>query len=164
MHNMVINPNGAGPGRNHEKQRRQVAIRRLLARKEFSCQEDLVSALERAGTPATQASVSRDMREMGVVKVAGRYTLEVPRRKSAAADTLEAHTIRTVTPVGANLIVLKTPPGGASLVASFLDRSARAGLVGSVAGDDTVFIATQSRASQGQLLAWLRSLISKETS
>ncbi|MBI5836735.1 MAG: arginine repressor [Candidatus Eisenbacteria bacterium] len=143
-----------------EKGRRQAAILRVVRRHAVASQAELSQELAQAGVRGTQASLSRDIRELGIVKVRGRYALTAPVRGSAPAapEVPEVEALRAAVPVGANLIIIRTPPGGAPLAASYVDRAGRTELVGSLAGDDTSFRAVRSRADQGRLLAWLRNL------
>lgn len=100
--------------------------------------------LEGAGVPATQSSVSRDLEELGVVKQHGHYT--VPRRNGAAGRGLLSLEV-----AGDHLIVARTEPGLASGVAVEIDGARIQQIVGTLAGEDTVFIATNDR--KGQLAA-----------
>ena len=117
----------------------------------------------REGFRVTQASVSRDIREMGLVKLAGRY-LSAKRALTKQPDgsrlELEVGLITGLEPVGANLVVVKTRVGAASSVAVVLDQELGETAAGTIAGDDTVFVAVRSRCDQGQVVArlnaWLR--------
>ncbi len=146
------------------KQHRQAALLRCIRRSRAHNQEALVRVLASEGHAVTQASVSRDLRELGVVKAGGRYVRleEVRTNRRPVPDRTLVNVLSSVTPAGANLLVAKTPPGGAPLVASQLDRAGRKELVGSVAGDDTILLVVRSRADQGRLLSWLRTLVRKE--
>ena len=125
-------------------------------------QEELVLRLGIEGVAATQATVSRDLDELGAVKVrrdgAIRYVLSDQRGGGdpALLDRLLAEWVTDI--VEANgLIVLRTPPGSANLVANALDAAALDGVVGTIAGDDTIFIALAQGASAGILAGQLRS-------
>jgi transcriptional regulator of arginine metabolism len=144
-----------------EKHRRQVALRRLAAEQAFSNQAEAVAMLERTGFQATQASVSRDMRELGLVKLNGRYVSAdgVATGASHAADAEIGELITKCDPVGANLIVVRTTIGAANTVAVALDRKESPDIAGTVAGDDTFFIAIKSRSAQGRVLALLRGMM-----
>jgi len=144
------------------KVERQAAIVRLTRRGQVKSQDELVRALSRLGHRVTQSSVSRDTRELGLVKVAGKYALSAPARPRASGPPA-ARVLLSASPVGANLIVVRTPAGGASLAADFLDHAGRSELVGSLAGDDTIFIAVKGRSDQGRLLAWLRGFTKGRT-
>lgn len=137
------------------KQQRHAALLQCLRRRPVASQQELVDLLEKHGFHATQASISRDLRELGLVKLDGRY-LPVAQLASAAPSD-ENELINDANPVGANLIVVKTPIGAAGAVAVELDRLGLSEIAGTIAGDDTVFIAVRSRAAQGRVLARLRA-------
>ena len=98
--------------------------------------------LERAGFVATQSSISRDLEELGVVKHRGYYTM--PR----AEDGASVRGLVGLDPAGECLVVAKCEPGMASSVAVEIDRAAIQEIVGTLAGEDTVFIAVQERKAQ----------------
>jgi transcriptional regulator of arginine metabolism len=123
-----------------QKSERQKKLLRLIRAKPIETQEDLRAHLERAGIPATQSSVSRDLDELGIVKQHGRYTL--PRANGSARGLLSLDLS------GANLIVARTEPGLASAVAVELDAAGITEIVGTLAGEDTVFIAVVDEKSQ----------------
>ena len=132
---------------------RREAIRQILLSRPAATQRQLVSALEARGLGATQSSISRDLRELGVVKTTRGY--ELARREQAGEDELAAvaDLLRDVQPAGPHLVVIKTAIGAAQRVALALDRSAWPEIVGNVGGDDTVFTATQGAAAQRSLVA-----------
>jgi transcriptional regulator of arginine metabolism len=142
---------------------RQKAIREILADEEIHSQEELLEQLSDRGFEVTQPSVSRDLQEMHVAKVDGRYVVvgalaappdaaPVPLR----TELLEAaRSIVSVRAAGPNLLVVLTPPGRASVVSVAIDRAAWPEVVGTVAGDDTLFIATASRKHQAAVEARL---------
>jgi transcriptional regulator of arginine metabolism len=144
-----------------EKRRRQRAILRIVRGHAVSNQEELVALLEKhAGISATQASVSRDVRELGLVKVDGRY-VQAQRLASASADGEPNPIHELITgsePIGANLVIVHTRVGAASAVAAELDARLGEDAAGTIAGDDTIFIAVRSRAVQGRVVASLRAL------
>lgn len=132
------------------KSKRQELIRRLLADGVAMRQEDLVAALSSRGEAVTQATVSRDLREMGVVKSAEGYRLASKPVSEAYAEGSELaraarEYVLEVEPAG-TLAVVRTGAGQASALALRLDRSGWRDIVGTVAGDDTVFVATRSAA------------------
>lgn len=98
--------------------------------------------LGEAGIGVTQASVSRDLDEMGVVKIRGVYSL--PERNGRSSEFGPV----SLQPVGDNLIVAKTLSGLASAVTVQIDSAAIPGVVGTIAGDDTIFIAVRDRKAQ----------------
>jgi len=145
------------------KSNRQRMIGDWLREHKVGSQEELVARLGIAGIAATQATVSRDLDELGAVKVrrdgAIRYLLpdQVDSGHNAAMlDRLLADWVTVV--VEANgLVVMKTPPGSANLVANALDAAEVEGIAGTIAGDDTIFIALAEGASAGILAGQLRS-------
>ena len=123
------------------KQERQQKILSLIQAKPIGTQEDLRAMLERAGVPATQSSVSRDLEELGVVKQHGHYTL--PRANGASARGL-----LSLDQAGDSLVIARTLPGLASAVAVEIDAAAIAEIVGTIAGEDTIFIAVREAKSR----------------
>lgn len=129
------------------KAQRQRMIGDWLRQQRVGSQEELVARLDLAGIPATQATVSRDLEELGAVKVRRdgqiRYLLPgqvEPGHAAAKLDRLLAEWVTDI--VEANgLVVLRTPPGSANLVANALDAAELDGMAGTIAGDDTIFIA-----------------------
>src|SRR6266568_9038070 len=123
------------------KQERQKKILNLIRATPIGTQESLKAHLERAGVPATQSSVSRDLEELGVVKHRGRYT--VPRSNGTAVHGLLGLDI-----AGDVLVVAHTEMGLASAVAVQIDAAAIEEIVGTLAGEDTIFIAVNERKAQ----------------
>jgi len=140
------------------KSLRQRKLLRLIRRKPAANQAELVVALHAEGLDATQASVSRDLRELGVVKVSGRYVPadRVLGRAKEAALIQQPELITSVEPVGGNLVIVRTEIGAASRVAAQIDARPQSDVAATLAGDDTVFIAVRSRAAQGRVLSRLR--------
>ncbi len=134
---------------------RQRAIRALLARSPVANQAQLVAELRRQGIAATQSSVSRDLRDLGVARVGGRY---VPRARPEERDPRVAEVarlLRSVRPAGPNLTVVQTAVGAAQGVARAFDAAGWPEVVGSLAGDDTVFLATATEQDQERLIRHL---------
>jgi len=123
------------------KRERQKRILNLIRAKRIGTQEELRSELERSGVPATQSSVSRDLDDLGVVKHHGFYAL--PQANGDAARGLVSLDV-----AGDVLVVAKCLPGRASAVAVEIDDAAISAIVGTLAGEDTIFIATQDQKSQ----------------
>lgn len=142
------------------KNQRQHRIARLLEDHPVTNQVQLVDLLAAEGVVATQATVSRDLDELGAVKVKvsggeAVYAIpELPKDRVAPEDHLRRVMSEWVVEVAcsANLVVLRTPPGSAHVVASALDRSAVAGMIGTVAGDDTI-LAIAAEKTGGAALA-----------
>ncbi len=128
------------------KVQRQTAIGRLIGDHEVTSQPQLIELLAGEGIDATQATVSRDLDEIGAVKVrlpTGNSVYAVPEfapDRIAPVDHLRRVMGEWVAEVACsgNIVVLRTPPGCAHVVASALDRSRLDGLIGTVAGDDTL--------------------------
>src|SRR5581483_2098722 len=123
------------------KPERQKKILNLIRAKPIGTQEALRAHLERVGVPATQSSVSRDLEELGIVKHHGRYAL--PHANGDAARGLVSLDI-----AGDVLVVARCLPGRASAVAVEIDDAALSEIVGTLAGEDTIFIATRDQKSQ----------------
>jgi len=123
------------------KRDRQQKILSLIRAKPIGTQEDLRALLERTGIPATQSSVSRDLEELGVVKHHGHYTL--PRTNGAPSRGL-----LSLDHAGDSLVIARTVPGLASAVAVEIDAAAIPDIVGTIAGEDTIFIAVRDAKSQ----------------
>jgi len=121
-----------------EKQRRQQKISNLISTHRIVTQTELARRLERAGVVATQSSVSRDLEELGIVKRRGRYTL--PHH---AANSAEVHGLLSLEQAGDAMVIAKCEAGMASAVAVRIDRAHLTEVVGTLAGEDTVFIAVR---------------------
>ena len=124
---------------------RLTLIARMLSGRRFSNQEELATALARAGIEATQATLSRDLRSLGVAKRSGpdgSSWYELPTPATEALDRgrqmLDLKIFVNEVRIAQNLAVVKTPPGHASAVARAIDLTGFQALVGTVAGDDTV--------------------------
>ena len=151
------------------KQQRQHAIGQLLDRNQVTSQPQLVDLLVAQGISATQATVSRDLEELGAVKVrvpGGETVYAIPEM---APDRLAPEThlrrvmgewVAEVTHSG-NLVVVRTPPGCAHVVASALDRSGLPEVLGTVAGDDTMLVVAAESVGGAKLAAKLRELAGK---
>jgi len=124
-----------------QKNQRQQKLLSLIKAKPFSTQAELRNQLERAGVPTTQSSLSRDMEELGIVKHRGHYT--TPRVNGAAARGLLSLDL-----AGENLVVARTEAGLASAVAFEIDGAAITEIVGTLAGEDTIFVAVQDAKAQ----------------
>jgi len=137
---------------NARKQHRQQTLLRLVADKRLATQQDVVRALRAAGFAATQATVSRDIVELGLVKVArdGAHVYAPPVTLPASGGIERLRRFCEEYPVqgavAGNLVILKTPPGTANALAIALDTSGFSDVVGTLAGDDTVFVAAHNPA------------------
>ncbi len=145
------------------KGQRQRMIAEWLRTHRVGSQEEVVARLALAGLTATQATVSRDLDELGAVKVRRegniRYIIPdtaAPIHAAARLDRLIAEWVEAIVPTG-NLLVVRTPPGSANLLASALDAAGLADIAGTIAGDDTIFVAlaegVDARAAAARLQA-----------
>jgi transcriptional regulator of arginine metabolism len=124
-----------------QKSQRQQKLLSLIKAKPFGTQAALRDQLERAGVPTTQSSLSRDMEELGIVKHRGHYT--TPRANGAAIRGLLSLDL-----AGENLVIARTEPGLASAVAVEIDGAAISEIVGTLAGEDTIFVAVRDAKAQ----------------
>ncbi len=138
---------------------RRDAILRLLRGGRVRRQADLVGLLRRDGFDVTQSSVSRDMRELGVLKANGRYLppgTEISRANGDFAAL--AGFVRAVKPAGSSITVVRTTVGAAGSVAVAVDKAEWPEVVGTISGDDTIFIATADGRAQSRLIERLQTL------
>tara|TARA_Y100000780_G_scaffold37211_1_gene29988 strand:- start:918 stop:1379 length:462 start_codon:yes stop_codon:yes gene_type:complete len=148
------------------KHQRQHRVAGLLAGHVVTSQEQLVSLLADEGIESTQATVSRDLDDLGAVKVRvpgaeSMYAIpEHPADRVVPIDQLRRVMGEWVVDVGysGNLVVLRTPPGSAHVVASALDRTGIEGSIGTVAGDDTLMVVAAEGTTGEQLATALRAL------
>jgi transcriptional regulator of arginine metabolism len=138
---------------------RRGAIVRILREGLVRKQQDLVRLLKKAGHEVTQSSISRDLRDLGVLKASGRYVLP-PDEVSRANGDFGALTqfVRALRRAGPSLTVLRTTIGAAQSVAVAIDRAEWPEVAGTISGDDTIFIATAGTRAQDELVTRLRTL------
>jgi len=143
------------------KERRQRAIADLIRASALSSQEELAERLSSQGFAVTQATISRDLEQIGAVKVrrGGNLSYALPQEvRNGAGLRLAAvfrDWVRSVDPAG-NMVVMKTPPGSAHLVGVALDNSELPEIVGTICGDDTIFVACRTAAEAEALSTKLR--------
>lgn len=148
------------------KHQRQHLVAKLLAGHAVGSQEQLVGLLSAEGVAVTQATASRDLDDLGAVKVrvAGGEVVyaipELPKDQRAPDDHLRRVLGDWVVEVAhsANLVVLRTPPGTANVVGSAVDRAGLAEVVGTVAGDDTLLVVAAEAVGGAALADRLRDL------
>lgn len=148
------------------KPQRQHRIARFLEEQVISSQIQLVELLATDGVVATQATVSRDLEELGAVKVripGGQMAYAIPEHakdRVAPEEHLQRVLSEFLVEVGhsANLAVLRTPPGSAHVVASAIDRAGVGDVVGTVAGDDTVLVVCSEEAGGKRVAGRLAKL------
>jgi transcriptional regulator of arginine metabolism len=138
---------------------RRGAIVRILREGLVRKQQDLVRLLKKAGHEVTQSSVSRDLRDLGVLKASGRYVLP-PDEVTRANGDFDAlgQFVRGLRRAGPSLTVLRTTIGAAQSVAVAIDKAEWPEVAGTISGDDTIFIATANARAQDSLVGRLRTL------
>ena len=129
------------------KAQRHSAILQLVNGGTVHTQQEIAAALARRGMRATQATISRDIQELGLLRSGGGY------RTSAALVSDLVLSVELVEPVA----VIKTPPGTANMVARRIDEAALPGVAGTVAGDDTIIAVLRRRGAARQLKELLAS-------
>ncbi len=128
-------------------QNRLAVIADVIRLNRVGNQQELKDLLQERGLDTTQSSISRDLKKLGVVKVEGFYkTPSIAPGESSKVDRLDATT------AGDNLIVLKTGPGNANRAGVIIDRANIPGILGTLAGDDTIFVAVANRQQQTKVL------------
>jgi transcriptional regulator of arginine metabolism len=143
-----------------DRRKRHLKILELISTRAIRTQEELADALATEGWDVTQSSVSRDIAALRLIKVDGAY-----RRPTAVATPVNpderriADGVLIVEPAGDALIVLHTPPGEANRVAVAIDRLAWHDVVGTLAGDDTIFLAVKDTGAQRRVLGEVRKLV-----
>jgi transcriptional regulator of arginine metabolism len=138
---------------------RQGAIMRILRDGLVRRQEDLVRLLKKEGHEVTQSSISRDLRDLGVLKAGGRYVLppdEVTRTNGDFGAL--AQFVRGLKRAGPSITILRTTIGAAQSVAVAIDKAEWPEVAGTISGDDTIFIATANAREQDQLVSRLQAI------
>ena len=145
-----------------DRRKRHLKILELISTRAIHTQEELAEALGAEGWDVTQSSVSRDIATLRLVKTDGSYRRA--SRLATVADPDErriAEGVLAAEPAGDALIVLHTPPGEANRVAVAMDRLAWSDVVGTIAGDDTIFLAVRDVTAQRRVLREVRRLASR---
>jgi transcriptional regulator of arginine metabolism len=130
---------------------RRVALAKIIREQAVGRQSELVTMLRKHGHIATQSSVSRDLRELGVAKLGDRYVL--PEDSATVKEDFSTlkQFVRSLQTAGTNLTVLKTTVGAAQSVAVAIDTARWGEVIGTISGDDTIFIATAGAREQQKL-------------
>jgi len=163
-------PGVTAPGPGRSRAARQARIVELITQRSVHSQPELLALLEAEGIGTTQATLSRDLDELGAVKLRGAdggTPVYVIPDDGSPVRGIEGGTARLARLLGdllvsadasGNLAVLRTPPGGAHYLASALDRAALHDVVGTIAGDDTLLVVAREPLTGAQLVARLREL------
>lgn len=152
-----------------EKSNRMEVLKMLISSKELGSQEEVLRALEKEGYTITQATLSRDMKQLKVAKAAsmnGKYIYVLPnetmyKRVSStvsARDMLQSTGFRSINFSG-NMAVIKTRPGYASSIAYNIDNSDIPEILGTIAGDDTIFIVKRQGVANDEVIEGLRHIL-----
>ncbi len=141
---------------------RRAALVRILRQSPVGRQAELVRLLRREGFEATQSSVSRDLRDLGVAKAADRYLLPDVEDALSPSHFESVRTfVKSCRGAGPTLTVIRTTTGAAQSVALAIDKARWTEVVGTLAGDDTIFIACDSARGQRRLLERLRTTFAR---
>jgi transcriptional regulator of arginine metabolism len=136
-----------------QKSERHELILELIAERPIGRQDELAELLNNAGISVTQASISRDLDELGIVKVDGRYArVELPVAEASPFG------VSAIVPAGDNLLVVRCSSGLASAAAVRIDGSRIEQILGTIAGDDTIFIAVNNEHDQKLAIKKLRMM------
>jgi transcriptional regulator of arginine metabolism len=149
----------------YSRSRRQRAVAQLISTNAIASQDALADKLAAKGFAVTQATISRDLEQIGAVKVrrGGRLSYALPEHMRDSAgprlETVLHQWVRSID-LAMNIVVLKTPPGSAHLIGVALDQSDIPATVGTICGDDTIFVACRSVAEAEGLAATFRDIAS----
>jgi transcriptional regulator of arginine metabolism len=142
-----------------DRRKRHLKILELISTRPVRTQEELAEALTAQGWDVTQSSVSRDIAALRLVKVDGSYRRPSPRAPRADPDERRvAEGVLTIDTAGEALVVVHTSPGEANHVAVALDRLAWPEVMGTIAGDDTIFLAVKDMSAQRRVVRAVRQL------
>ena len=149
----------------HSRDQRLRTIADLIRTRPISSQDELAEGLSALGYSVTQATISRDLEQLGAVKArrGGLLIYALPEQIASTANegpemaAVFRDWVRSVDFAG-NLVVIKTPPGSAHLVGVALDRAELAQVVGTICGDDTIFVALRDAATAPSLAQQLQGL------
>jgi transcriptional regulator of arginine metabolism len=146
-----------------QKVSRLIAIERIISNEDISSQEELIRKLKGEGISCTQATLSRNLRQLGVLRIPNgkggyKYSLSANSFKPAGREFNIISVIKTLIDSG-SMIVMKTTPGHASSVAVMIDSSDRYEIAGTIAGDDTLLIIPRNNISLSDVHACLEMII-----
>ncbi len=150
------------------KTRRQARILELIKENDIETQSDLLEMLKADGYHVTQATVSRDIKEMRLIKILGNNGTYKYAAEMIAGDEQQSHYYLFSTAVisvdhAHSLVVVKTQTGMAQAVCAALDSTDRSGVLGTIAGDDTIFVATRTDSVAMSLVSDLKKMMSDKS-
>ena len=143
----------------YSKTDRHDAIRNVISKRKISSQEELKQALAAEGIEISQATLSRDLQEIGVIKSRGGSSsfYAVPTRGFSMNN---GELCVSGLEISGNMAVLKTPPGHASMFAAIIDRKELPEVAGTIAGDDTIFLVLRKNVSERQAYKSISAVLS----
>lgn len=144
----------------HNKLARQAKIKEIISSQEISSQEDLCKFLETSGFETTQATLSRDLHELGIVRIPSetgfKYVFHLEDNDGALKQLIGMEIINVLHNESA--VIIKTMPGRAAGVAVYLDRMKESHIIGTVAGDDSIIVIPDSHKNVSKLVEIIKSL------
>jgi transcriptional regulator of arginine metabolism len=142
------------------KKARQGKIIEIVRKNPVRSQQELSDHLKTANVPVTQSTLSRDIQDLGLIKVRGRYQSSVEISPEAASGllrrTLEQYVVHTA--ISGNMVVIRTSPGNAHSVCVVLDAAQWPEVIGTVAGDDTIFVLAPNNRLGKKILEKIRNI------
>jgi transcriptional regulator of arginine metabolism len=148
-----------------QKTNRLLVIEKIITEENISSQEELLNKLKGMGISCTQATLSRNLRQLGVGRIAdnsGKYRYTLPEIiRNATAPVMKLNILPVITDiVDANgMMVVRTIPGNASNTASFIDNAGRFEIAGTIAGDDTILVIPRDGVTVKQVHTCLELLL-----
>jgi len=147
-----------------QKTARLLAIEKIIGEEIISTQEELIKKLRGAGIECTQATLSRNLRQLGVSRVpdgAGAYRYSMPGSTVTSAALFRLNIVPVIRDIveAQGLMVIKTLPGNASNTAFYIDGAGRYEIAGTIAGDDTILVIPRDGITKGQLHACLEIIL-----
>ncbi len=146
------------------KQNRHFTIKHIITHQAIASQDELCQALRKAGFDVTQATLSRDMKELGIARVnttdGVRYVLHV-ESEERRLTSLIGYEIESID-ANENIVVIKTLPGRAQGVAEIIDNMHHPAILGTIAGDNTIFVGPSAVGRIDEVLRLLRGLMAEK--
>ncbi len=147
------------------KNERHLALKQVITTRQIGTQDELVRALKQSGFAVTQATLSRDMKELRIARVNGPEGAHYALTPEAEEKRLQPYLAIEIESISSNesLIVVKTLPGRAQGVAEILDSFHHPDILGTLAGDNTVFVTPRSTKRIPKLVKELRGMAVEES-
>ena len=145
-----------------EKSQRHSLLIEIIRSSDIFTQSDLVHEMEKKGIKCTQTTISRDLAELAVMKVGGHYRLPMDHPEWSPWERAVSENGVSVDSAGENLVVVKTRTGAANSVAIEMDRADLTDVAGTVAGDDTIFVAVRSAASRDRVFSKIQAALRQQ--